>query len=148
MSLGITAKKSLGSFIDKTATRAGLVLWEKPFQNMRSTRATELIEIYPAHVVNAWMGHTEAVAMAHYRQVTGKSADKFYDQAAGIGGNTTPQKTVGNSVGEHAGVGCCGVEAGNSVTAVIPCISTTCNDTQNIAKSANCQKYARQDSNL
>jgi len=59
----ITAKKSLGSFIDKTATRAGLVLWEKPFQNMRSTRATELIEIYPAHVVNAWMGHTEAVVV-------------------------------------------------------------------------------------
>jgi hypothetical protein len=53
----------------------------KPFQNMRSTRATELIEIYPAHIVNAWMGHTEAVAMAHYRQ-TGKAADKFYDQAA------------------------------------------------------------------
>ena len=115
---------------------------------MRSTRATELIEIYPAHVVNAWMGHTEAVAMAHYRQVTGKSADKFYDQAAGIGKNTTPQKTVGNSVGEHAGVGCCGVEVGNSVAAVTPCISTTCNDAQNIAKSTKYPPYARQDSNL
>jgi hypothetical protein len=78
----ITAKKSLGSFIAKTAVRAGMILWEKPFQNMRSTRATELIEVYPAHIVNAWMGDTEAVAMAHYRQ-TGKAADKFYEQAAG-----------------------------------------------------------------
>ena len=52
----ITAKKSLGSFITKIATRAGIVLWVKPFQNMRSTRATELInEGYPAHVVNAWL---------------------------------------------------------------------------------------------
>jgi integrase len=74
-----TAKKSLGSFIDKTATRAGVVLWVKPFQNMRSSRATELIEEFPAHIVNAWLGHTEAVAMAHYRQTTGKAADKFFD---------------------------------------------------------------------
>ena len=63
-----TEKKSLGSFIEKTATRAGIVLWVKPFQNMRSTRATELIEVYPAHIVNYWLGHTEAVAMACYRQ--------------------------------------------------------------------------------
>ena len=73
----ITEKKSLGSFIAKTATRAGIVLWEKPFQNMRSSRATELIAIYPAHVVNAIMGHTEAVAMAHYRQVLDSDFEKL-----------------------------------------------------------------------
>jgi len=39
--------------------------------------------IYPAHVVNAWMGHTEAVAMAYYRQTTGKAIEKFFEQAAG-----------------------------------------------------------------
>ena len=78
----IAPQKSLGSFIVKLATKADIVLWVKPFQNMRSTRATELIEVYPAHIVNAWMGHTEAVAMEYYRQ-TGKAADKFYEQAAG-----------------------------------------------------------------
>jgi hypothetical protein len=65
----LSSKKSLGSFISKIAVRAGLVLWEKPFLNMRSTRATELIAECPAHIVNAIMGHTEAVAMKHYRQV-------------------------------------------------------------------------------
>jgi integrase len=96
-----TDKKSLGSFITKTATRAGIVLWEKPFQNMRSTRATELInEGYPAHMVNAWLGHTEAVAMAHYRQTTGKAADKFYEQAAG----QQPRK-VQDFAHKHAGIG-------------------------------------------
>ena len=69
-----TSKKSLGAFIAKLATRAGIALWVKPFQNMRSSRATELIEIYPAHVVNAWLGRTEAVAMAHYRQM-GKATE-------------------------------------------------------------------------
>ena len=30
--------------------------------------------------------------MAHYRQTTGKAADKFYEQAAGIGKNTAEKK--------------------------------------------------------
>ena len=31
--------------------RAGLTPWPKPFQNLRSTRETELAETYPLHVV-------------------------------------------------------------------------------------------------
>jgi len=131
-----TARKSLSSFIKKRAVRAGVVLWEKPFQNMCSTRATELIETYPAHVVNAWMGHTEAVAMAHYRQ-TGKAIDKFFDQAA-------RQKDVQESAQEHAGIGCFGIETQKHDTSVSHCISSTCNDNQCNAKH---QKYARRDSN-
>ena len=73
----MTAKKSLGSFIAKTAKRAGVTLWDKPFVNMRSSRATELIAIFPAHVVNKIMGHTEAVAMAHYRQVLDSDFEKM-----------------------------------------------------------------------
>ena len=115
---------------------------------MRSSRATELIEEYPAHMVNAWLGHTEAVAMAHYRQTTGKAADKFYDQAAGIGKNTTPQKNVAKTVAEHAGIGCFGVDAENSDIATTPCISTTCDDMQDNAKEQNSQKWRGQDSNL
>jgi integrase len=124
-----TEKKSLGSFIEKLATRAGIVLWIKPFQNMRSSRATELIEIFPAHIVNAWMGHTEAVAMAHYRQ-TGKAADKFFDQAAGAGEIPT-EKKGGNSVGEHAGMACPEYEVGLLDIYASSGISTACNDMRN-----------------
>jgi hypothetical protein len=53
----------------RIATRAGVKLWPKPFQNMRSTRQTELAETYPIHVVCAWIGNTEAVAQEHYLQV-------------------------------------------------------------------------------
>ena len=80
---------------------------------MRSTRATELIETYPAHIVNAWMGHTEAVAMACYRQTETKAADKFYEQAAG-------EKMCGKTVGEHAGMGCFGVEVGENLPTEFP----------------------------
>ena len=111
---------------------------------MRSKRATELIEIYPAHIVNYWMGHTEAVAMAHYRQTTGKAADKFYAQAAGISENTAVQKTVGKTVGEPAETGCSGVERVKASIFASPCNSSACNDWHESAKEAKNPKVAAQ----
>src|SRR5207237_6243548 len=49
---------------------AGLTPWTRIFQNMRSTRETELTEHFPVHVVVKWLGNTESVAMQHYLQVT------------------------------------------------------------------------------
>jgi integrase len=50
--------------------RVGVKPWPKPWQNLRATRATELADRFPAHVVAAWLGHTVAVATKHYLQVT------------------------------------------------------------------------------
>jgi integrase len=50
--------------------KAKIEPWPKIFQNLRSTRETELMETFPAHVVCAWLGNTEAVAKKHYLQVT------------------------------------------------------------------------------
>jgi integrase len=44
--------------------------WPRLWQNLRSTRATELANMHPAHVVAAWLGHTVAVATKHYLQIT------------------------------------------------------------------------------
>jgi hypothetical protein len=61
--------------------KAGLVPWEKPFQNLRATRATELVsQGWPEFKVCEWLGHTEAVARKHYWQVT----DEDYRKAAGL----------------------------------------------------------------
>jgi integrase len=54
----------------KIIRRAGLTPWPKLFQNLRSTRQTELEETFPSHVVCAWIGNSEAVARRHYLQVT------------------------------------------------------------------------------
>ncbi len=62
--------------------RAGLTIWEKPFQNCRATRATELAETYPAHVVAAWMGHSERIAERHYLQATSEHFAKAAQNAA------------------------------------------------------------------
>ena len=50
--------------------KAGLEPWPKLFQNLRASCETELMQRFPAHVVTAWIGHTEAIAQKHYLQVT------------------------------------------------------------------------------
>jgi integrase len=50
--------------------RAGLTVWPRLWHSMRGTRQTELENEFPSHVVCAWLGNSEAVARAHYLQVT------------------------------------------------------------------------------
>ena len=50
--------------------RAELKEWPKLFQNLRSSRETELTEDFPMHVVCAWIGNSAPVAAKHYLQVT------------------------------------------------------------------------------
>ncbi len=50
--------------------KAGLAAWPKLFQNLRSTRETELAETYPLHVVVSWLGNSQLIAAKHYLQVT------------------------------------------------------------------------------
>lgn len=57
---------------------AGLKPWPKLFQNLRSTRETELAEQYPVQVVCAWIGNSPQVAARHYLQVT----EDHFNQAA------------------------------------------------------------------
>lgn len=60
--------------------KADIEPWPKLFQNLRSTRQTELTEIWPEHVVCAWLGNTEKIAKGHYLQVT----QDHFERAAGL----------------------------------------------------------------
>ena len=73
---------------------AGLKEWPKLFQNMRSSRETELGETFPMHVVVAWLGNSEPVALKHYMQVT----DEHYERALKAGA-----KAVQNPVQQAPG---------------------------------------------
>ena len=55
---------------------AGLLPWPKLFQNLRSTRETELAETFPLHVVTAWLGNSQLIAAKHYLQVTDEHFQK------------------------------------------------------------------------
>ncbi len=71
------AETNLRTQLHKIIRRAGLKPWPKAFQNLRSTRQTELEERFPSHVVCAWVGNSERVAREHYLQVT----DDHYESA-------------------------------------------------------------------
>ena len=64
--------------------------WPKLWQNLRSTRATELVgEGWPEYKVCKWLGHTKLVAEKHYWQVT----DDDYKKAAGTVNEATYNPT-------------------------------------------------------
>ena len=65
----------------RTVKRAGLTPWGKPWQNLRSSRETELADQYPIQVVTAWIGNSVAVAKKHYLQVT----ENHFQRAVGLG---------------------------------------------------------------
>lgn len=77
----ISSKRMTGQGYLKYLTRAAKAegvpeLWPKPFQNLRSTRETELMEQFPIHVVCAWIGNSPKIAHKHYLQVTDAHREK------------------------------------------------------------------------
>lgn len=70
---------NLRTHMQRIVRRAGVAPWPKLFQNLRSTRQTELSEKYPIHVVCAWLGNSQAIAAKHYLQVR----DEDFAAAAG-----------------------------------------------------------------
>ena len=94
------AGQNLRTTFEKIVKRAGLVPWQKPFQNLRSTRETELMETYPSHVVVAWIGHSEAVARKHYLQTTDAQFEKAISKS--LAPQTAPQACKSTETGEPA----------------------------------------------
>jgi integrase len=69
---------NLRTGLERIIKLAGVDVWPKLFQNLRSTRQTELAEKFPIHVVCAWLGNSQAIAKKHYLQVT----DAHFSEAA------------------------------------------------------------------
>ncbi len=68
--LGGNPDKNLGTTFKRRIARHGLQEWAKPFQNLRSSRQTELEQHFPTYVVCSWLGNTPKVALKHYLTVT------------------------------------------------------------------------------
>jgi integrase len=62
--------QAMSSIVTRAIWRAGVPIWPKLFQNLRSTRETELMERFPIHVVCKWIGNSPKIAARHYLQVT------------------------------------------------------------------------------
>jgi integrase len=64
------AEANLRTQLVRIIKRAGVEPWPKPWQNMRSSRETELAHVFPLYVACEWLGNTAAIANKHYLQVT------------------------------------------------------------------------------
>ncbi len=84
------AKVNLRTHLTRIIRKAGIEPWPKLFQNLRSTRETELAETYPLHVVCAWIGNSQLVAAKHYLQVT----DEHFERAARVDESEAVQNAV------------------------------------------------------
>ena len=88
--------QNLRTQLNRIVTSAGVLPWPKPFQNLRSTRETELKEEYPAHVVCGWIGNSGAVARKHYLQITDAHFAKAVSKNGGTVGGTVRQRMSAN----------------------------------------------------
>ena len=82
------AKQNLRTTFLRIIRNAGVTPWPRLFQNLRSSRITELAENFPAHVLDSWFGNTETVREAHYLQTT----QEHYDRASQPAAESTPEK--------------------------------------------------------
>lgn len=82
-------KANLRTQMMRILKKAGIKPWPKLFQNLRSSRESELMKVHGVEVACAWIGNTPAVATKHYLQIT----DEDYEQAL----------EAWRSLGRHAG---------------------------------------------
>lgn len=68
--------ENLRTTFHKIIKRAGLNKWPKPFQNLRSSRETELMEQFPIQTVTSWIGNSPSVALQSYLQVRESDFEK------------------------------------------------------------------------
>lgn len=97
---------NLRSQLLKIIKRAGLTPWPKLWQNLRSSRQTELEDTFPGHVVCKWIGNSRRVAAEHYLQITEEHYQRGCDEATGKAARNPAQQpaaTTGNpQQGEEA----------------------------------------------
>jgi hypothetical protein len=78
---------NLRTQLERILCRAGLTAWPKLWQNLRSTRQTELAETMPMHKVCKMIGNSPLVANTHYLQVR----DEDYERAASVPTGAMPR---------------------------------------------------------
>jgi hypothetical protein len=96
VSVGRTRRvRRLGDLSREPDSTPGPKVW----QNLRSTRETELLKDFPIHVVCGWIGNRERIARRHYLQIT----EGDFDQATGMqGGLQRAAKSAAISSSEYA----------------------------------------------
>jgi integrase len=78
-------KTNLRTQMIRILNKAGIPVWPKLFQNLRSSRESELIKVHGIELACAWIGNTPAVAVKHYLQITDEDYDKALEAWKSLG---------------------------------------------------------------
>ncbi len=62
-------EQNIAPAIEAVTRRAGIALWQKPMQNLRASRETELMARFPQKDVTSWLGNSPRIANKHYAMV-------------------------------------------------------------------------------
>jgi len=83
---------NLRTTMQKIVKRAGLNVWPRLFQNLRSSRETELLsEGFQLQTVVAWLGNSPTVALKSYLQVREEDYQKATQKVAQNPKQSTPE---------------------------------------------------------
>ncbi len=75
---------NLRTQFQRILARAGVKPWPRLFQNLRSSRAIDLAEDFTSDVAADWLGHSEAIARAHYRKATQEHFDRATEKKTAV----------------------------------------------------------------
>ena len=78
----------------KIIRRAGLVPWERTFQNCRASAEMDLTERFPLHVCAEWLGHSQGTAMKHYLTARDEDFEKAAQNPAHVAQNPAQYRAV------------------------------------------------------
>ncbi len=65
-----SASNAYREWLEEAIATAGLTQWPKLWVNLRASCRTDLEDLFPVHVCNAWLGHSTRVARDHYDMVS------------------------------------------------------------------------------
>lgn len=74
---------ALSNRFRRLCRRVGIEPWPKPWVNMRSTRETEIEELFGLKCACDWIGNTATIAKRHYLQVTKEHHARAVSNGAG-----------------------------------------------------------------
>lgn len=88
-----TAAKVYAAALKRLIRAAGVAPWPKLWMNLRASCRTDLLESFPTHVVNAWLGHSSKVGSKHYDRIH----DGHFAKACGVAGGVASPPTVASA---------------------------------------------------
>jgi integrase len=96
--MAVDPQVNLRTGLRRYIIKAGLSIWPKLFHNLRSSRETELLSIYPVADVCRWFGHSATVAARFYAQARSEIAEIAAREPTIAGSNECSQ--VGSKAGD------------------------------------------------